>query len=233
MIKSAFDFYFSIWCHDIFYVYSHELYFDFLYQVCCPDLASCIFVLEQAVSVRALQEMVSATSTEQVDSLFLLHRFNLGIILYCSRRRAKGDKQHFEHYYTDMLFFFDIIKVKWWEETVYSRHNMHIWLNVLWNLVLELSFNKYFKWQARVWCRLKRRCTRFVKINTAQISSFSNVYYVTCRRILLVDYSSSIKTKKWRWKSALQWRCHPGFSLLGTISCMTTYFEMQSILIGF
>jgi hypothetical protein len=30
-------------------------------------LASCVFVLEQAVSVRALQEMVNTTSTEQVD----------------------------------------------------------------------------------------------------------------------------------------------------------------------
>lgn len=41
--------------------------FDLFDQVCCPDLASCIFVLEQAVSVRALQEMVNTTSSEQVD----------------------------------------------------------------------------------------------------------------------------------------------------------------------
>ncbi len=41
------------------------LFFEF--KVCCPDLASCVFVLEQAVSVRALQEMVNTTSTEQVD----------------------------------------------------------------------------------------------------------------------------------------------------------------------
>ncbi len=39
----------------------------FEFKVCCPDLASCVFVLEQAVSVRALQEMVNTTSTEQVD----------------------------------------------------------------------------------------------------------------------------------------------------------------------
>lgn len=39
----------------------------FFCQVCCPDLASCIFVLEQAVSVRALQEMVNTTSSEQVN----------------------------------------------------------------------------------------------------------------------------------------------------------------------
>jgi len=30
-----------------------------------------------------------------------------------SHRQIKEDKQHFEHYYTDMLFFFDIIIVKW------------------------------------------------------------------------------------------------------------------------
>jgi ryanodine receptor 2 len=40
---------------------------DISNEVCCPDLASCVFVLEQAVSVRALQEMVNTTSAEQVN----------------------------------------------------------------------------------------------------------------------------------------------------------------------
>jgi hypothetical protein len=87
-----------------------ENYFDLLYQVCCPDLASCIFVLEQAVSVRALQEMVNTTSPEQVDSI----KMNIHVqIVYLSRLQIKEDKLHFEHYYTVMLFFFDIIIVKW------------------------------------------------------------------------------------------------------------------------
>ena len=53
-----------------------KYYFDLFYKVCCPDLASCIFVLEQAVSVRALQEMVNTTSSEQVEFLSLLNKIN-------------------------------------------------------------------------------------------------------------------------------------------------------------
>lgn len=40
---------------------------DISNEVCCPDVASCVFVLEQAISVRALQEMVNTTSAEQVN----------------------------------------------------------------------------------------------------------------------------------------------------------------------
>ena len=43
-------------------------YEEFQFKVCCPDLASCVFVLKQAVSVRALQEMVNTTSADQVRS---------------------------------------------------------------------------------------------------------------------------------------------------------------------
>lgn len=86
--------------------------FDLFYQVCCPDLASCIFVLEQAVSVRALQEMVNTTSPEQVIR-HLQGRFTKVNDSCSSRRQIKEDKQHFEHYYTVMLFFFDIITVRW------------------------------------------------------------------------------------------------------------------------
>lgn len=33
-----------------------------------PDLSQCVFVIEQALSVRALQELVTAAGTEEVIS---------------------------------------------------------------------------------------------------------------------------------------------------------------------
>lgn len=36
-----------------------------------PDLSQCVFVIEQALSVRALQELVTAASSETVSALLV------------------------------------------------------------------------------------------------------------------------------------------------------------------
>ena len=36
-----------------------------------PDLSQCVFVIEQALSVRALQELVTAAASESVSKIFI------------------------------------------------------------------------------------------------------------------------------------------------------------------
>ncbi|UJR36545.1 hypothetical protein I4U23_029265 [Adineta vaga] len=84
---------------------------DISNEVCCPDLASCIFVLEQAVSVRALQEMVSTTSTEQTSAsqggqttfrtllyghAVLLRHYHSQMYLSCLSTSTSNDKLAFD-----------------------------------------------------------------------------------------------------------------------------------------
>jgi ryanodine receptor 2 len=38
-----------------------------------PDLSQCVFVIEQALSVRALQELVTAAASESVSISFIIH----------------------------------------------------------------------------------------------------------------------------------------------------------------
>lgn len=45
----------------------------FLTQNIPPDLSQCVFVIEQALSVRALQELVTAAGSETVSFFFLLY----------------------------------------------------------------------------------------------------------------------------------------------------------------
>ena len=47
----------------------------FWFQELPFDVSVCVFVLEQALSVRALQEMVSAKSQEDVRSHFVTSKF--------------------------------------------------------------------------------------------------------------------------------------------------------------
>lgn len=42
----------------------------FPFQNIPPDLSQCVFVIEQALSVRALQELVTAAGSEQVILVF-------------------------------------------------------------------------------------------------------------------------------------------------------------------
>ncbi|CAF3538671.1 unnamed protein product [Rotaria sordida] len=84
---------------------------DISNEVCCPDLASCIFVLEQAVSVRALQEMVNTTSTEQSSGnqggqttfrtllyghAVLLRHYHSQMYLSCLSTSTSNDKLAFD-----------------------------------------------------------------------------------------------------------------------------------------
>jgi len=47
--------------------YSHILFYIFMeLQNNPPDLSQCVFVIEQALSVRALQELVTAAGSESV-----------------------------------------------------------------------------------------------------------------------------------------------------------------------
>ncbi|CAG7823735.1 unnamed protein product, partial [Allacma fusca] len=46
-----------------------------------PDLSCCVFVIEQALSVRALQELVTAAGTEQVKRTFNL-TFSIVIFVF-------------------------------------------------------------------------------------------------------------------------------------------------------
>jgi hypothetical protein len=41
--------------------------FSLLFQNIPPDLSQCVFVIEQALSVRALQELVTAAGSETVS----------------------------------------------------------------------------------------------------------------------------------------------------------------------
>ncbi|CAF5045595.1 unnamed protein product [Rotaria magnacalcarata] len=84
---------------------------DISNEVCCPDLASCIFVLEQAVSVRALQEMVNTTSAEQSSAsqggqttfrtllyghAVLLRHYHSQMYLSCLSTSTSNDKLAFD-----------------------------------------------------------------------------------------------------------------------------------------
>jgi len=84
---------------------------DISNEVCCPDLASCIFVLEQAVSVRALQEMVNTTSPEQSSAsqggqttfrtllyghAVLLRHYHSQMYLSCLSTSTSNDKLAFD-----------------------------------------------------------------------------------------------------------------------------------------
>lgn len=48
-----------------------------------PDLSQCVFVIEQALSVRALQELVTAAASESVSKNFILFS-NLESLRLCS-----------------------------------------------------------------------------------------------------------------------------------------------------
>lgn len=48
-----------------------------------PDLSQCVFVIEQALSVRALQELVTAAASESVSKIFILFS-NLENLRLCS-----------------------------------------------------------------------------------------------------------------------------------------------------
>ncbi|CAM4882414.1 unnamed protein product [Rotaria socialis] len=83
---------------------------DISNEVCCPDLASCVFALEQAVSVRALQEMVNTTSTEQSSAnqggqtyrtllyghAVLLRHYRSQMYLSCLSTSTSNDKLAFD-----------------------------------------------------------------------------------------------------------------------------------------
>ncbi|CAF1671541.1 unnamed protein product, partial [Adineta ricciae] len=82
---------------------------DISNEVCCPDLASCIFLLEQAVSVRALQEMVNTTSAESSASqggqtfrtllyghAVLLRHYRSQMYLSCLSTSTSNDKLAFD-----------------------------------------------------------------------------------------------------------------------------------------
>lgn len=57
-----------------------------LFQNNPPDLTQCVFVIEQALSVRALQELVTAAASESVKrifmSLFLAQKLLLSILAF-------------------------------------------------------------------------------------------------------------------------------------------------------
>ncbi|CAF4732744.1 unnamed protein product, partial [Rotaria sp. Silwood1] len=83
---------------------------DISNEVCCPDVASCVFALEQAVSVRALQEMVNTTSTEQSSATqggqtfrtllyghaVLLRHYRSQMYLSCLSTSTSNDKLAFD-----------------------------------------------------------------------------------------------------------------------------------------
>ncbi|CAF1123978.1 unnamed protein product [Adineta steineri] len=83
---------------------------DISNEVCCPDLASCVFVLEQTVSVRALQEMVNTTSAEQLSTnqggqtfrtllyghAVLLRHYRSQMYLSCLSTSTSNDKLAFD-----------------------------------------------------------------------------------------------------------------------------------------
>lgn len=48
-----------------------------------PDLSQCVFVIEQALSVRALQELVTAAGTETVSCYALLESINISGTYFC------------------------------------------------------------------------------------------------------------------------------------------------------
>ncbi|CAF1344651.1 unnamed protein product [Rotaria sordida] len=83
---------------------------DISNEACCPDVASCVFALEQAVSVRALQEMVNTTSTEQSSAnqggqtfrtllyghAVLLRHYRSQMYLSCLSTSTSNDKLAFD-----------------------------------------------------------------------------------------------------------------------------------------
>ena len=46
-----------------------------------PDLSQCVFVIEQALSVRALQEIISSNDAEAVSTFFLSIFYPIAISL--------------------------------------------------------------------------------------------------------------------------------------------------------
>ncbi|UJR09568.1 hypothetical protein I4U23_013803 [Adineta vaga] len=82
---------------------------DISNEICCPDLASCVFLLEQAVSVRALQEMVNTTSAESLANqggqtfrtllyghAVLLRHYRSQMYLSCLSTSTSNDKLAFD-----------------------------------------------------------------------------------------------------------------------------------------
>lgn len=64
-----------------------------MFQNVPPDLAICCFILEQSLSVRALQEMLSNTSVDEVRIIKThIIKKTLKLVMKNKKREEKADK---------------------------------------------------------------------------------------------------------------------------------------------